>query len=266
MKATYKRYLAAAFATVGLMNLGVCQVSADPMGPGAQVFPTTPQVSQDQQGTAPPDATTSSGQPQSEATEPSTTTPDTTPTTDLGLRNNGTPTLETGSVPQIKINNTIVSFNDAQPGMINGQLMIPVRDVCEQIGASVHWMDQAKEVVLDLPSQNTVTLDTNKDWLAMIGNVDQAQLEQLNNGGPESSDLILQSDEVVLIGNRAYMPFDKLAVAINGSGDWDQSAGTATITTDENTSGEDSKVGTGAPINSEPTSPPDYGSTPNSGY
>jgi len=236
MKATYKRYLAVAFATVGLVNLGVCQVSADPLGPASQVYPATPQPSQD-----------------------------TVTTTDLGLRSSITQVLDIKSIPQVQVNGTVVSFTGAQPGMINGQLMIPVRDIAEQLGATVHWDHQGKQVVLDLPSQKTVTLDTNRDWLTMIGASDVTNPEAASGPNAENSDFILPSDEVVLIGDRAYMPFDKLALAINASGDWDQTAGTATITTDANSTGEDSQVGSGTPLNNPPSSD-EPKTTPNYDY
>jgi len=220
MKATYKRYLAAAFATVGLFSLGVCQPDPDAMGPTQQSVASPAQPS----------------------------------TTDLGATANGTQmTLDTSNVPQIMINQTQVNFTEAQPGMINGQLMVPVRAVAEQLGATVQWVDQDKQVVIDLPSEKTVTLDTNRDWLALANPDGQTMAERISGPDVPQNDIVLSGDEVILIGDRAYMPFDKFAAAINGSTDWDGSGTTATITVDQTTGGEDQQVpgGTGTPLDKE---------------
>jgi hypothetical protein len=225
MKATHKRYLAAAFATVGLMSLGAAQTTPDAMTPSQE--PVIGQA-QNQTGAYAPDTDQPSTIQSVPTTQAATVSPDQSTTTNLGVDANGAPiVLDTSNVPTITLNGTQVTFTDAQPGMINGQLMIPVRTVAEQLGATVQWADQDKQVMIELPSTQSVTLDTNRDWIALIANQDQGSMS-----GP-SADMGLSGSEVVLIGNRAYMPFDQLASAIHGSGDWDRNGSTATISTDQ---------------------------------
>jgi hypothetical protein len=162
-------------------------------------------------------------------------------TTDLGAGVSGAPTLDTTNAPRIMINQANVNFSDAQPGIINGQLMVPVREVCEQAGGTVHWLDQEKQVMIDLPNQPGVTLDTNQDWLTLINTSDQSRPLRFSGSEPDAH-VVLSSNEVILVDNRAYMPFDRLAGAINGTGDWDQSGALATITTDQGSTGDDSQV------------------------
>ncbi len=169
MKATYTRYLAAAIATVGFINLAIAQT-----GPSAEPL-----------------------------NDPSVTT-------DLGVGVGGAPTLDTTNAPRIMINQMGVNFSDAQPGIINGQLMVPVREVAEQAGGTVHWLDQEKQVVIDLPNQPGVTLDTNQDWLTLINTDDQSRPLRFSGSEPDAH-VVLNSNEVILIGDRAYMPFDRLA-------------------------------------------------------
>ncbi len=225
MKATYKRQLAAAFAAMGLINLGVCQTS---------------------NATAPDQDVTASQTEENGAV------------------------LDTSDVPTIMINGTTVNFSDAQPGMINGQLMVPVRAVAECIGDNVDWRHSLKEVVITPPAQDSsVVLDTNRDWLAMISNQDQSQTEQFYNGetattvdvGPSAP--ALADNEVVLIGDHAYMPFDQLAASLNGAGNWDQTADMATITTDQPTTSENNtEPVVGEPLNSDSDNTPFYDTDP----
>jgi len=228
MKATYKRCLAAAFATVGLMSLATGQVNMDPIGPG------------------------SLGPDQTPVTQGTTDSPTTTTPVDLGLKANGASQLDTTNSPKIMINQIEVTFAGAQPGLINGQLMVPIRDVVEQLGASVKWQDLDKQAVITLPSQQDVTVTTNQDWLDMLNVNDQTRPLRFHNADPEAH-LMLNDNEVVLIDNRAYMPFDQLCAAINCTGNWDVSIGTATITT----SGEDNQVPNGSDNPPDKTPSPD---------
>jgi len=234
MKVTHKRYLAAAFVAVSMFGLGVSQATQDPMGPTQPV-----------QG--------------------STVTTDNPSTTDLGVSSSGLAmTLDSSNRPNVVLNQTEVNFADAQPGFINGQLMVPIRDVAEQLGATVKWIDQDKEAVVVLPTQQTVTLDTNRDWLSLLTSGEQVNSVQSDNGGP-AMHLMLSPNEVILIGNRAYMPFDQLANEINCAGNFDQSAGTATLTTTDGTNEEDVKSPDTAKTPPDETPKPDESGTPPDG-
>jgi len=142
--------------------------------------------------------------------------------------------LDTSGTTEIMLNETPVQFLDAQPGMIDGQLMIPVRAFAEQTGAIVTWDNGAKSVQINLPSQETLTLTAfpnvaspNYGTPVPTGDSDAGQN---NVGGPyEPSPDMLSSSQVVVIDGHAYMPLSQLATAFNGTGNWDQSDGTATI-------------------------------------
>jgi len=279
MKATYKRYLAAAFATVGLMSLGVSQIlPSDYYGQGQDaVGPTQTPITQSTVGNdqITPDASQPSAKPtvndtntaSSGDTTPTTVISTPTPATDLGVTAAGAPpTLDTSGAPQITLNQTQVDFSGAQPGIINGQLMVPVRDVCEQLGATVDWSAADKQVVLILPGQQSVTLDTNQDWLSMINPDMTTRPLRFDSANPDSNHLVLNSNEVILIGDRAYMPFDQLAAAINGSGNWDTSSNTAAISTDSNdqvpSPDTAPPLGSGTPLNDNSGTSPSPDVTP----
>ncbi len=131
----------------------------------------------------------------------------------------------------IIVNGVAVNFADAKPGTVHGQLLVPLRDVCKQDGATVIWDNDEKEVQICLPTKDTVTLETNDTWLAMQS-VPQQRAERFADSktGSTPTPFPLQKYEVVLIGNRAYMPFDQLAAALDGTATWDGKAPTATIT------------------------------------
>lgn len=155
--------------------------------------------------------------------------------------------LDTSGAPKIVINGTTVNFTDGQPGKVNGTLMVPVRDVCQQYGATVTWDNDEKEVQICLPSKDTVTLETNQTWLAMQA-VTEQRAERFANGQETTAPtpFPLQDYEVTIINDRAYMPINQLAMAINCTGQWDGSSDTATITVG---SAPSSAPGAGTPIN-----------------
>lgn len=241
MKATYKRSLVAAFATVGLMNLGMCQPDQTVYDLTQQSVTAQAQTPIEQGSVNAADSVQQQTIQNTPAIQVSGANTDNASTIPV--------TLDTSNVPQIAINDMTVNFTDAQPGMLNGKLMVPVRAVCEQLGATVDWLDQQKQVVINLPSQDTVTLNTNQDWLAMQTDQDQ-QAEQMNDeqGGPNVPTAAIGDDQIVLIGDHAYMPFDELAVAMKGTGNWDGSSSTtASITVDQ--------TGNSTPMNDGTTSP-----------
>lgn len=46
----------------------------------------------------------------------------------------------------VEVNGQPVAFNDTQPRMINGRVLVPLRGVFEQMGAYVHWTDATQTV------------------------------------------------------------------------------------------------------------------------
>src|SRR5579864_5191112 len=50
------------------------------------------------------------------------------------------------SAIHVTVNGQPVMFNNAQPRMINGRVLVPLRGVFENMGAYVHWFDATKTV------------------------------------------------------------------------------------------------------------------------
>jgi len=158
----------------------------------------------------------------------------------LGQTGGNTWNLDTSSPTQILFNQTPIQFLDAQPGLIDGQLMVPVRAIAEQTGATVVWDNDAKQVEIDLPNEVSLTLTaipgfSPPNYGAPIESSPTEDSDAVPNnvGGPyepEPSPEMLTPTQVVIIDGHAYMPLDKLATAFDGTDSWDQSAGTATIT------------------------------------
>lgn len=225
MKTLPKRFLASAFAVTGLMTLGLCQTD---------------------QG-----VTTQSGSDQTSQTATSGATTDDMSNATInpagvaqGFNDSATSSandqlnLVTNNAPQIMLNQNPITFGGAEPGFVDGQLMIPVRDVAEQMGATVTWDDQQKTVSISMPNQQSLQLWANPDWYSMLGSGDQGRAESFSDKSSTSSNVGGGgNDEVVLIGNRAYMPFDSLAMVMNGTGTYDQGGDTATITLGQTQSG-----------------------------
>src|SRR5579862_7833278 len=48
---------------------------------------------------------------------------------------------------QVTVNGDPVYFNNMQPQMINGRVLVPLRGVLEKMGATVGWLSQSQTVV-----------------------------------------------------------------------------------------------------------------------
>jgi len=160
--------------------------------------------------------------------------------TNIGI-SNAPWNLDMSNVPKIMYNSSELTFSDAQPGIINGQLLIPVRSFAEQTGATVSWLDATQEVVINMPNDQSMTLtvvpQTNADDFL---NNTTGRPERFSNTDPAAgmSSGLWGPQQVILIGDHAYMPLSLLATAFNGTSNWDQDSGTVTISNDQ--SGVDS--------------------------
>jgi len=164
-------------------------------------------------------------------------------------RNANDSPLETTVPTQIMFNGTAINFYDAQPQLINGQLMVPVRAFAEQTGATVRWdeMSQSVEIVpADQPMLRLMAIPQS----TAFAYYDTTGRPERFAGGSSQPSFGLLADQVVVIDDHSYMPLDKLAATFNGASNWDPTTGTATITVPRPESPSDIEV---APNPSGPT-------------
>jgi hypothetical protein len=139
----------------------------------------------------------------------------------------------------VMVDRTQVTFSGAQPQMIAGQMMIPVRDIADQMGGTVTWDDLSKEVQINVPNQvPLVALGMSQaDWNATT---DQGRAQRFAIDGNLNTDLPPQA---VVIDGHAYMPIQEMAMDMGGTVTWDPSSTTATLTLNQNNNGSASSSG-----------------------
>src|SRR2546423_638992 len=113
---------------------------------------------------------------------------------------------------RVMVNGQPVMFNDAQPRMINGRVMVPLRGVFENMGANVHWFEATR------------TVEATKgptDVLLNIGN----SIARVN-GRPVTLDV-----PPLLIADNTMVPLRFVSEALGADVSWDNQAQTVLITT-----------------------------------
>jgi hypothetical protein len=165
----------------------------------------------------------------SQANRPQTATVQTGIPTDQGTDRVMSPgtapsamTLDTSNPPPIMNEEVPIIFTDVQPGYLGGQLMVPVREFAQQMGALVTWDHGTKQVMVEMPNEPILSLANNPGWFSSNSDSDQGRAERFSNSAPAAPG-------IVIINDHAYMPLDQLAAVMKGSANWDKTSGVATI-------------------------------------
>lgn len=102
----------------------------------------------------------------------------------------------------VNINGSIITFRN-QPQLVNGRLLVPFREIGEELGATIHWDDLTRQVTLQLLSKSVVLkLDSN------YATVDGQKVEL--------------DAPARIINNATYVPLRFIGETLGASVNWDQ--------------------------------------------
>lgn len=243
MKAKYSRLLIATFALAGATQYAVGQSQSSDYGPGSKNGSSGTTAGQSQPANSSQGMKNQTGN----VGQRGISNPTTISGQGTSGRSGGAWNLDTSRSTRVMYNQAPVNFSDAQPGVMNGQLLIPVRAFAEQAGGTVRWRNDTKVVEIDLPNHSPLQLMSVSQPTAMSNNAARGRAERFSGGGSsgqsgmDDSSSLFGAQEVVIINGRAYMPLNQLSAVFNGTGNWDQAGGTATISV----TGTDTTSGTG---------------------
>ena len=113
---------------------------------------------------------------------------------------------------KVLVNSNMVAFPDQAPMMVSNRVLVPLRGVFEELGATVNW-DASKDLVTATRNGQTVELYIGKTT-AMVG-TRQLTLDQ----------------PATVVNGRAMVPLRFLAESLGATVDWRATDMTVTIKT-----------------------------------
>jgi len=135
---------------------------------------------------------------------------------------------------EIIYNGSPITFNEAQPVILNGELMVPIRGFAESIGGSVMWDNDNQEILLNIPNHPALALTSSR------GSMTDTVAVQMDEGVMSRAERFSNRDlnykgggQAFFIGDRAYMAITDLATVINGATDWQPGNTTAKLTSSD---------------------------------
>jgi hypothetical protein len=126
--------------------------------------------------------------------------------------------VETGPPISVVLDGEPVTFERAQPQVVTGRIMVPLRGVFEKMGCLVEY-DPANHIITAHYRNETVVI--------RMGN------RIANKNGAE----ILMEVPATIIADNALVPLRFLAEAIGAKVEWDETAKTVSISTDKGDGG-----------------------------
>ena len=124
------------------------------------------------------------------------------------------PTFNTNAAQQevrVTVDGRQVRFSDQRPVIINGRVLVPIRDVFEELGFQVRW-DSATETAILSNAQYTVHVPLNRYTFT-------------TNGISHVLDVPAQ-----IINDRTMLPIRALVESVGYMAEWDSANNTAVIT------------------------------------
>ena len=116
------------------------------------------------------------------------------------------------NIIRVTVDGEFIQFEDIQPQMINGRVLVPVRGVFEHMGFIVNWISHSRRATLT-SGDFFIVIPADADYFVV-------------NGIPVIPDVPQQ-----LIGGRLMLPLRAVAEAVGGAADWDRYNQIAMITT-----------------------------------
>jgi len=113
---------------------------------------------------------------------------------------------------QVKVNSTPVQFTDVRPMMVNNHVMVPLRGVFEQMGATVQW---------DRATGSVIAKDATHDITMRVGQ----RLAKINGQS------YLLDTPATMVQNRVMVPLRFVSESLGGIVDWNATAQLVSITT-----------------------------------
>lgn len=132
---------------------------------------------------------------------------------------------------KVTLNGKQISF-DQPPVIIDGRILVPIRAVCEKLGADVYWHE---------PSQAILVV---KNEIKLALSVGENQMVKFTVGSfseylEKAEDINFKPEEVYLdvppqiIGDRTLLPIRVICEALGAQVDWNGETNTVTITCSE---------------------------------
>ena len=125
----------------------------------------------------------------------------------------------------VTLNGEAVSFDQA-PVIVNGRTLVPIRAVCEALGADVYW-DGTHQVTWIVKNDLKLLLHIGTTTL-YTANVDSF-MDFFENGDDSATEIPLDVPPQI-IGNRTLLPLRAVCEALGATVDWDADSRTVVIT------------------------------------
>lgn len=129
------------------------------------------------------------------------------------------------------LNGTEITF-DQPPVIIDGRTLVPIRAVCEAMGADVYWEESTRTVFI-IKNDTKLLLAIDDPYL-ISGNVSSfsSLVVMLLNGTYLNADYTITKLDVApqIIGDRTLLPIRAVCEALGATVDWDAGSRRVLIT------------------------------------
>lgn len=127
----------------------------------------------------------------------------------------------------VKLNEQTVSF-DTNPLIINDRVFVPIRNVCEELGADVYW-DGTRELVYVVKNNIKLCLKINSTRLIKVCCKNAEEFINM------STDNIVEMDVCPIIANdRTFLPIRAVCEALGADVEWSSADSTVNILCNNN--------------------------------
>lgn len=113
-------------------------------------------------------------------------------------------------------------YFDVQPQIINGRTMVPLRKVCEELGAQVHWVGGLQSITIEKKDIRINLWIGNNDLSFSDYSSENAIPNRFDMGAPAQ-----------LVDGRTLVPIRAIAESLGAKVDWDETTKTVLITSKE---------------------------------
>ena len=130
---------------------------------------------------------------------------------------------------EVLLNDEYIQF-DQSPVIINGRTLVPIRAVCEALGADVYWHDVGKGIII-VKNEIKLFLTIGENSLQKMTVTDFSELlECIENADDNFIDDIKLDVSPQIINNRTVLPIRAVCEALGAEIDWDEKNNTVVIT------------------------------------
>ena len=130
---------------------------------------------------------------------------------------------------KVTINGEYIEF-DQPPVIIDGRTLVPIRAVCEKLGADVYWYERDKMIMI-VRNEIKLGLTIDKSYISKMIASDFAGFLELLEQNDDSYISSLGLDvSPQIIGSRTVLPIRAVCEELGAEVDWDEENSTVVIT------------------------------------